>query len=65
MSSPRTSSSAANWASTTRTVTPCAYLDHHPRPHSWAVTDPLGDLVAERVHGEVRRLTAEDGSGEG
>ncbi|NEC24214.1 hypothetical protein [Streptomyces parvus] len=50
---------------TTRTVTPCAYFGHHPGPHSWAVTDPLGDLIAERVHGEVWRLTAEDGSSEG
>lgn len=44
----------------TRTVTSCAYFDHHPGPHSWAVTDPLGDLIAERIHSEVRRLTAED-----
>ncbi|MGW8986848.1 hypothetical protein ACWGQ9_29885 [Streptomyces parvus] len=46
-----------------RTATSCAYFDHHPGPHSWAVTDPLGDLLAERVHGEVRRLTAEDDTG--
>ncbi|MFD0423010.1 hypothetical protein [Streptomyces parvus] len=38
---------------------------HCPGPRSWAVADPLGDLIAERVHGEVRRLTAEDGSAEG
>lgn len=48
----------------TRSVTSCAYFDHHPGPHSWAVTDPLGDLIAERIHGEVQRLTAEDGSAE-
>ncbi|MGW5068836.1 hypothetical protein ACWEQJ_22425 [Streptomyces cyaneofuscatus] len=29
----------------TRTVTPCAYFDHHPAPHSFHVTDPLGDLI--------------------
>lgn len=48
-----------------RNVTSCAHFDHHPGPHSWAVTDPLGDLIAERVHGEVRGLSAEDGSAEG
>ncbi|MGW6468833.1 hypothetical protein [Streptomyces rubiginosohelvolus] len=41
----------------TRTVTSCAYFDHHPGPHSWAVTDPLGDQIAERIQREVRRLT--------
>ncbi|MFD3974291.1 hypothetical protein [Streptomyces cyaneofuscatus] len=29
----------------TRTITPCAYFDHHPDPHSFHVTDPLGDLI--------------------
>ncbi|MGW9305268.1 hypothetical protein ACWHA3_31195 [Streptomyces cyaneofuscatus] len=29
----------------THTVTPCAYFDHHPAPHSFFVTDPLGDLI--------------------
>ncbi|MFG3404744.1 hypothetical protein [Streptomyces sp. NPDC048142] len=27
----------------------CAFFDHHVTPHSWSVTDPLGDLIAERV----------------
>ncbi|MDX2917673.1 MULTISPECIES: hypothetical protein [Streptomyces] len=27
----------------------CAFLDHHTAPHSWDVTDPLGDLIAERI----------------
>ncbi|MFE6912841.1 hypothetical protein [Streptomyces rubiginosohelvolus] len=46
----------------TRTVTSCAYFDHHPGPHSWTVTDPLGDLIAQHIHGEVQRITAEDDS---
>ncbi|CAM5298606.1 hypothetical protein [Streptomyces cyaneofuscatus] len=29
----------------THTVTSCAYFDHHPGPHSFFVTDPLGDLI--------------------
>ncbi|MEV3897314.1 hypothetical protein [Streptomyces anulatus] len=44
----------------TRTVTTCAYFDHHTGPHSFSVTDPLGDLIAEHVHSEVRRLVSED-----
>ncbi|WP_103536118.1 hypothetical protein [Streptomyces sp. SM11] len=44
----------------TRAVTSCAYFDHHPGPHFWAVTDPLSDLITEHIHREVRRLTAED-----
>ncbi|MFF0331235.1 hypothetical protein ACFYUM_01545 [Streptomyces fimicarius] len=44
----------------TRSVTTCAYFDHHPGPHSFSVTDPLGDLIAEHVHSEVRRLVSED-----
>lgn len=44
----------------TRAVTLCAYFDHHPGPHSFSVTDPLGDLIAEHVHSEVRRLVSED-----
>ncbi|MFD5349737.1 hypothetical protein ACFWJY_39800 [Streptomyces anulatus] len=44
----------------TRTVTTCAYFDHHPGPHSFSVTDPLGDLIADHVHSEVRRLASED-----
>ncbi|MDJ1640753.1 hypothetical protein [Streptomyces pakalii] len=31
----------------TRTVPSYAYFDHHHGPHSWSVTDPLGDLIAE------------------
>lgn len=27
----------------------CAFFDHHRAPHSWSVTDPLGDLIAERL----------------
>ncbi|MGX1949210.1 hypothetical protein ACWIGY_02845 [Streptomyces anulatus] len=44
----------------TRTVTTCAFFDHHPGPHSFSVTDPLGELIAEHVHSEVRRLVFED-----
>ncbi|MBV7248265.1 hypothetical protein [Streptomyces sp. MW-W600-10] len=44
----------------TRAATPCAYFDHHPGPHSFSVTDPLGDLISQHVHSEVRRLTAEE-----
>ncbi|MFJ4963584.1 hypothetical protein EES43_19290 [Streptomyces sp. ADI96-02] len=41
------------------TVSACAFFDHHPGPHSWAVTDPLGDLLTEHTHAEVRRLLSE------
>ncbi|MFF0566386.1 hypothetical protein ACFYT7_01870 [Streptomyces sp. NPDC004041] len=44
----------------TRTVTVCGYFDHHPGPHSFSVTDPLGDLIADHVHSEVRRLVRGD-----
>ncbi|MFD4028526.1 hypothetical protein ACFWRV_34180 [Streptomyces sp. NPDC058576] len=27
----------------------CALFDHHIASHSWDVTDPLGDLIAERL----------------
>ncbi|MCI4042510.1 hypothetical protein [Streptomyces sp. TRM75563] len=27
----------------------CALFDHHTAAHSWDVTDPLGDLLAERL----------------
>ncbi|BFP55414.1 hypothetical protein OG554_12040 [Streptomyces griseus] len=27
----------------------CALFDHHTAPHSWDVTDPLGDLLAEQL----------------
>ncbi|MFH9293941.1 hypothetical protein [Streptomyces sp. NPDC017520] len=33
----------------TGVVRQCAFPDHHPAPHSWSVTDPLGDLIAERL----------------
>ncbi|WP_097955423.1 MULTISPECIES: hypothetical protein [unclassified Streptomyces] len=42
----------------TRAVTSCAYFDHHPGPHSFSVTDPLGDLIAQQIHGEIQRFTA-------
>ncbi|MFE3720999.1 hypothetical protein [Streptomyces cyaneofuscatus] len=29
----------------TGTVTACTYFDHHPGPHSFSVTDPLGELI--------------------
>ncbi|MFD5644822.1 hypothetical protein ACFWIP_24325, partial [Streptomyces anulatus] len=44
----------------TRTVATCAFFDHHPGPHSFSVTDPLGELIADHVHSEVRRLVSED-----
>ncbi|MFJ1591818.1 hypothetical protein ACIOD0_16435 [Kitasatospora albolonga] len=33
----------------------CLLFDQHSAPHSWDVTDPLADLMAERVREEVRR----------
>ncbi|MBV7245267.1 hypothetical protein KDV96_15525 [Streptomyces sp. MW-W600-10] len=33
----------------TGVVRMCTFFDHHPAPHSWSVTDPLGDLLAERL----------------
>ncbi|MFD4224457.1 hypothetical protein [Streptomyces griseus] len=27
----------------------CALFDHHTAAHSWDVTDPLGDLIAEQL----------------
>ncbi|MEI7030679.1 hypothetical protein [Streptomyces pratensis] len=44
----------------TRTVTTCAFFNRHPGPHSWAVTDPLGELIAERICQEVQRLASQD-----
>ncbi|MFE1365182.1 hypothetical protein ACFW84_13200 [Streptomyces anulatus] len=44
----------------TRAVTSCAYFDHHPGPHSFSVTDPLGDLITQHINGAVQRLAAED-----
>ncbi|SBU95011.1 hypothetical protein YW5DRAFT_04980 [Streptomyces sp. Ncost-T6T-1] len=32
-----------------RLVRRCALFDHHPAPHSWDVTDPLGDRIADRL----------------
>jgi len=29
----------------TSTVTACTYFDHHLGPHSFSVTDPLGELI--------------------
>ncbi|MFF2221791.1 hypothetical protein ACFVV7_00580 [Streptomyces globisporus] len=43
----------------TRSVTSCAYFDHHPGPHAWTVTDPRGGLIARHIHSEVRRLATE------
>lgn len=45
-----------------RTVTLCAYFDHHPGPHSFSVTDPLGELISGHVHADAQRLASEDGS---
>ncbi|MFJ9106719.1 hypothetical protein [Streptomyces sp. NPDC102283] len=33
----------------------CVLYDRHPGAHSWDVTDPLADLMAERIREEVRR----------
>ncbi|MFJ4969214.1 hypothetical protein [Streptomyces sp. NPDC088755] len=33
----------------------CLLFDRHPAPHSWDVTDPLADLMAERMREEIRR----------
>ncbi|PCG86839.1 hypothetical protein CIB93_06360 [Streptomyces sp. WZ.A104] len=33
----------------------CVLFDRHPAAHSWDVTDPLADLMAERVRQEVLR----------
>ncbi|MFJ4706746.1 hypothetical protein ACIP6I_18115 [Streptomyces anulatus] len=33
----------------------CMLYDRHPATHSWDVTDPLADLMAERIQEEVRR----------
>ncbi|WSB07568.1 hypothetical protein OG849_10045 [Streptomyces cyaneofuscatus] len=30
----------------TDSVLQCAFFDRHTAPHSWGVTDPLGDLIA-------------------
>ncbi|MFI1185316.1 hypothetical protein [Streptomyces californicus] len=35
----------------TGAVTLCAFFDHHSGPHSFSVTDPLGDLIADRPSG--------------
>ncbi|MFJ6610524.1 hypothetical protein ACIQPT_09610 [Streptomyces sp. NPDC091289] len=33
----------------------CVLYDRHPSAHSWDVTDPLADLMAERIREEVQR----------
>lgn len=33
----------------TDSVLQCAFFDRHTAPHSWGVTDPLGDLIAGPV----------------
>ncbi|MFJ4961124.1 hypothetical protein ACIP6P_01465 [Streptomyces sp. NPDC088729] len=33
----------------TGVVQRCAFFDRHAAPHSWSVTDPLGDLIAARL----------------
>ncbi|WP_337192286.1 hypothetical protein [Streptomyces sp. YIM 132580] len=44
----------------------CVLFDRHSAPHSWDVTDPLGDLMAERLRQEVERERggASDGGAE-
>ncbi|MFI7238143.1 hypothetical protein [Streptomyces cyaneofuscatus] len=39
----------------------CVLFDRHSAPHSWDVTDPLADLMAERVREEIRRERGGDG----
>ncbi|MFF9639450.1 hypothetical protein ACF1D2_33335 [Streptomyces bacillaris] len=53
----------------TYTVTVCAYFDHHPGPHSFSVTDPLGELITRHDHDhhghdhrEAQRPAPEDDS---
>ncbi|WP_411079992.1 hypothetical protein [Streptomyces sp. cmx-18-6] len=41
----------------------CVLFDRHPAAHSWDVTDPLADLMAERVRQEVRRDRGPDDPG--
>ncbi|MFJ9636530.1 hypothetical protein [Streptomyces sp. NPDC101178] len=43
-------------------VETCAYFDHHPGPHSFFVTDPLGEIVANRE--ERRRGGGRDVGGD-
>ncbi|MYR93272.1 MULTISPECIES: hypothetical protein [unclassified Streptomyces] len=48
----------------------CVLFDRHSAPHSWDVTDPLADLMAERMRQEVERERGgggegADGDGEG
>ncbi|MBT2376721.1 hypothetical protein J7E90_04895 [Streptomyces sp. ISL-111] len=40
----------------------CVLFDRHAAGHSWDVTDPLADLMAERVREEVRRERGGDGA---
>ncbi|MDX3376907.1 hypothetical protein PV390_21155 [Streptomyces sp. ME02-6991-2A] len=47
----------------------CVLFDRHAAAHSWDVTDPLADLMAERMREEVERerggAADRDGEGEG
>ncbi|MFF3098536.1 hypothetical protein [Streptomyces cyaneofuscatus] len=43
----------------------CVLFDRHSAPHSWDVTDPLADLMAERVREEVERERGGGGGGAG
>ncbi|MFD4028230.1 hypothetical protein ACFWRV_32665 [Streptomyces sp. NPDC058576] len=43
----------------------CVLYDRHPGAHSWDVTDPLADLMAERIREEVRRDRDGGGGGAG
>ncbi|MGW1205918.1 hypothetical protein [Streptomyces cyaneofuscatus] len=41
----------------------CVLFDRHSAPHSWDVTDPLADLIAERMREEVERERGDGGGG--
>ncbi|MET9094441.1 hypothetical protein [Streptomyces cyaneofuscatus] len=41
----------------------CVLFDRHSAPHSWDVTDPLADLMAERMREEVERERGGGGGG--
>lgn len=43
----------------------CVLFDRHSAPHSWDVTDPLADLMAERMREEVERERGDHGDGGG
>ncbi|MEW2067644.1 hypothetical protein [Streptomyces sp. NPDC007346] len=42
----------------------CVLFDRHAAPHSWDVTDPLADLMAERMREEVERERGGGGGGD-